>query len=148
MVKLTNAHYSLLDLIKHLNTEVNHYCHLSTKYPEDPRCEQAIHTMNFFQTILNFATGREDTCLNEKGFEYIKGLVKDLNTSGKWKTKVQKVQEVQEVQKVQDIEEVAEFIAQTVVTDIIGDEGAQEEVKEVKEIQEVKPKKAKSKKTV
>lgn len=139
MVKLTNAHYSLLDLIKHLNTEVNHYCHLSTKYPEDPRCEQAIHTMNFFQTILNFATGREDTCLNEKGFEYIKGLVKDLNTSGKWKTKVQ------EVQKVQDIEEVAEFIAQTVVTDIIGDEGAQEKVKE---IQEVKPKKAKSKKTV
>lgn len=139
MVKLTNAHYSLLDLIKHLNTEVNHYCHLSTKYPEDPRCEQAIHTMNFFQTILNFATGREDTCLNEKGFEYIKGLVKDLNTSGKWKTKVQEVQEVQ------DIEEVAEFIAQTVVTDIIGDEGAQEKVKE---IQEVKPKKAKSKKTV
>lgn len=139
MVKLTNAHYSLLDLIKHLNTEVNHYCHLSTKYPEDPRCEQAIHTMNFFQTILNFATGKEDTCLNEKGFEYIKGLVKDLNTSGKWKTKVQ------EVQKVQDIEEVAEFIAQTVVTDIIGDDGAQEEVKEN---QEVKPKKAKSKKTV
>lgn len=132
--KVTNVHISLLKIIKHLNSEVNHYTHLANTYPNDPRFENNLKTIAYFQAALNYFTGRDDTAVSEETYDFIADKYKDLVTIGMWVEKEKEKQEV--VESVESAEDEVPLIAQTVQPDI-------PEVEKVVEAKKKKKKEAK-----
>ena len=114
--KVTNVHISLLKIIKHLNSEVKHYTHLANTYPNDPRFENNLKTIAYFQAALNYFTGRDDTAVSEETYDFIADKYKDLVTIGMWVEKEKEKQEV--VESVESAEDEVPLIAQTVQPDI------------------------------
>lgn len=132
--KVTNVHISLLKIIKHLNSEVNHYTHLANTYPNDPRFENNLKTIAYFQAALNYFTGRDDTAVSEETYDFIADKYKDLVTIGMWVEKEKEKQEI--VESVESAEDEVPLIAQTVQPDI-------PEVEKVVEVKKKKKKEAK-----
>lgn len=132
--KVTNVHISLLKIIKHLNSEVNHYTHLANTYPNDPRFENNLKTIAYFQAALNYFTGRDDTAVSEETYDFIADKYKDLVTIGMWVEKEKEKQEI--VESVESAEDEVPLIAQTVQPDI-------PEVEKVVEAKKKKKKEAK-----
>ena len=132
--KVTNVHISLLKIIKHLNSEVKHYTHLANTYPNDPRFENNLKTIAYFQAALNYFTGRDDTAVSEETYDFIADKYKDLVTIGMWVEKEKEKQEV--VESVESAEDEVPLIAQTVQPDI-------PEVEKVVEVKKKKKKEAK-----
>lgn len=132
--KVTNIHISLLKIIKHLNSEVNHYTHLANTYPNDPRFENNLKTIAYFQAALNYFIGRDDTAVSEETYDFIADKYKDLVTIGMWVEKEKEKPEV--VESVESAEDEVPLIAQTVQPDI-------PEVDKVVEVKKKKKKEAK-----
>lgn len=135
--KVTNIHISLLKIIKHLNSEVKHYTHLANTYPNDPRFENNLKTIAYFQAALNYFTGRDDTAVSEETYDFIADKYKDLVAIGMWVEKEKEKQGIVEsVESVESVEDEVPLIAQTVQPDI-------PEVEKVVEAKKKKKKEAK-----
>ena len=90
-MKLRNIHHSHREILRKINSEINHYVHLCTKYPDDPCYEDNLRYANYLEKIYNFMSQTQDSDTDvvpmEQDIIFVMGFMEELVASGAWKLK-------------------------------------------------------------